>query len=466
LLWLAGCGGSAPDARPNIVLIVVDTLRADHLGTYGYSRPTSPAIDALAARGTWFEHATAPSSWTRPSVASLFTSRLPSEHGAVSIVSPLDPGVPSFVEALRDAGYRTVGISGNFPHLSETSGLARGFQTFESLAMAVGPDPGDAPAPSQRDTLMRLPLLAGGGDLSLRAPTAEEVNERAFEVLPKTGEQPFLLYVHYMDPHSGYLAPPRFRALFEDASAPRWSLATSDRLVELASGRAEAGPGERQHLIDLYDAEIRYVDTAVEALLEEISTRGYGGDTIVVLLADHGEEFEEHGGWFHGITLHQELLRVPLIFHDPRQAGFGARPESVDLLDVPVTLLALAGLDPLPGMRGHALFGKPATERTHIAELHPDPIREAHAGPIHHAAAITRWPWKALVARTGQLTLYNLAKDPDEQSPLDPTTTPGVPADLITEARQQAQRVAESQPTAAPIPDADREGLRALGYIE
>jgi arylsulfatase A-like enzyme len=442
------------------VLLVVDTLRADHLGAYGYGRPTSPVLDGLAAEGVLFTDVTAPSSWTRPSMGSLFTSRLPSEHGAVSVREVLDPELPTVAERLRDAGYRTLGISGNFPHVHEKNGLARGFETFVSLVFSVDT--------AQHDTLMRIPLWPEAPDTPLRAPTAEELNERVFAELPEAGERPLFLYVHYMDPHSGYLAPERFRSLFERApAAASLPEATADYLVELAAGRVEPAAGERERLVDLYDAEIRYVDSQIALLLAELDARGYGRNTVVVVLSDHGEEFADHGGWFHGITLHGELLRVPLIFHDRRGLlPRGVRRDPVELLDVPVTLLALADLEPAPGMRGRSLFGSPQIEEgARVAELHPG-VREERVGPSRHRLAIARGGWKVLVDRDGVPTLYRLERDPDEQNPL-PASHPAAPPSLVDQARSLALALASREPVdPAALSAAEREALRALGYAE
>ncbi len=463
LLVLAGCGPDHSPAPPNIILIVIDTLRADHLGAYGYERPTSPVFDALAAQGTIFTNATAPSSWTRPSMASLFTSRVPSDHGAVSSLAPLDAELTTLAELLRDGGYRTLGVSGNFPHVNDKSGLARGFETFVSLAVPA--------RESDADPLMRLTLREGGEPVPLRAPTAVEVNERVSEVLSgpsKTDEGPLFLYVHYMDPHAGYLAPEPFRARFRrpDASAGERPAATSDYLVDLAAGRVEPLPGERERLIDLYDAEIAYVDSELGRLLEALARRGLMDDAVVVVLSDHGEEFADHGGWFHGLTLHAEVLRVPLVIRGAAGLEGGTRDDPVELLDVPTTLLALAGLGPVEGMRGRDLSGSQIRLTPRVAELHPDPLREEKAGALRHQVALDSWPWKALVDRSDGISLYHLGDDPAEQKPLQ-ASHPSAPASLVELARERALAMQSAEGSAeAAVSQQQRDALRALGYSE
>jgi arylsulfatase A-like enzyme len=475
LVSVAAVSGCGPDVNraspPNIILIVIDTLRADHLGAYGYPRSTSPLLDALAARGTLFTNATAPSSWTRPAMASLFTSRPPSEHGAFSSRRALDASVATLAELLRAGGYRTIGVSGNFPHVNEQSGLDRGFDHFVSLAM---------PARGADDTLMRLTLREGTRPAPLRAPTASEVNARVIEALPDADERPFFLYVHYMDPHSGYLAPAAHREQFRRSTLTKPTAdggdppaATSDYLVDLAAGRRPFGPDERARLIDLYDAEISYVDAEVGRLLEELFRRGHGSGAVVVALSDHGEEFLDHGGWFHGLTLHREVLRVPLLIEDGTgrmPPGIDERP--VDLLDVPTTLLSLAGLDPAPGMRGRRLDAQERLEvGARVAELHPDALREARAGALRHRLALTAWPWKAVVDPSGVVVLFQLEDDPGELRPVA-ASDPSVPAALVARARELADSL-RADPDASPGPGEEtplgpeeREALRALGYAK
>ncbi len=460
------CGGCAPriteDRAPNIILLVIDTLRADHLGAYGYPRPTSPVLDALAARGTVFSNATAPSSWTRPSMASLFTSRSPSAHGAVSSRRPLNAGVTTLAELLRAGGYRTVGVSGNFPHVNDQSGLTRGFDTFVSVAM---PAHGAAD-----DTLMRLILREGAKPAPLRAPTAGEVNAQVFDSLPAADSQPLFLYVHYMDPHSGYLAPDAYRARFRTQTGDAFEppRATSDYVVELAAGRVQARPDERARLVDLYDAEIGYVDSEIGRLLAELERRGFTRGAVVVVLSDHGEEFQDHGSWFHGRTLHREVLRVPLIIEDGTgRLTSGVDDEPVDLLDVATTLLSLAGLDPDPGMRGRRLDAKErGAPRPRVAELHPDTLREERAGEVRHRLALTQWPWKAVVEPSGAITLFQLEDDPEERRP-HAADEPSAPASLAESARRLAGRMLlVARPDDPAVTPEERDALRALGYAE
>jgi arylsulfatase A-like enzyme len=441
-------------------LIVIDTLRSDHLGAYGYERPTSPTFDALAAQGTLFSNATAPSSWTRPSMASLFTSRAPSEHGAVSSLALLHSELTTLAELLLDGGYRTLGVSGNFPHINDKSGLTRGFETFVSLALPARESDGDP--------LMRLTLREGAKPVPLRAPTAAEVNERVTRLLPSRDERPLFLYVHYMDPHSGYLAPEAFRARFRTPkpSAAERPTATSDYLVELTAGRVEPPPGERERLIDLYDAEIAYVDWQLGRLLEDLEESGLMDDAVVVVLSDHGEEFADHGSWFHGLTLHREVLRVPLVIRGAAGLEVGTRDDPVDLLDVPTTLLSLAGLMPAEGMRGQVLSRRGERSAPRIAELHPDALREEKVGALRHQVALDVWPWKVVVGRSGEISLYHLGDDPAEQRPL-PAGHPLVPASLIALARERVRAMeSASGPAEAAISEEERAALRALGYAE
>lgn len=457
-----GCG-EAPNPTPNLVLIVIDTLRADHLGAYGYPRETSRNFDRLAARGTLFLDARAPSSWTRPSVASLFTSRLPSEHRANTFARSLAPDVPTLAGMLRQAGYRTLGVSGNFVHVNEGFGLARGFDVWHTVAdeLRGGTD----------ETLWQPdPTTAGGRNVKLGAPSAKRLNNVVKGVLDDLEEEPFFLYVHYMDPHSPYDPPNRYRRplVTDPAAHEKGRQVTSEYLVELARTRAEVDPGERQRLIDLYDAEIAQVDAALGDLLAELERRGLSTRTVVTVASDHGEEFGDHDRWFHGVTLYRESLAVPLLIADPRRHPTGVRrDEPVDLLDISTTLLAMAGVPPAPGMRGRDLLAAGALPpRDRVAELQPEERSEFSPAPRVQRLALERDGWKLIRDHEGHAVVYDTANDPGEQAPLE-ASDPRVPAGLVADAEALEARLGRlDRGEEAVLDEQTLEGLRALGYVK
>jgi arylsulfatase A-like enzyme len=460
LLATLGAACHTPGAsQPDLVLVVIDALRADHLASYGYHRPTSPHIDRLAEQGILFTNASAPSSWTRPSVASLFTSRSPSEHGAVSLLKPLAGKLPTLAERLGEAGYLTIGVSANFVHVTKRSGLARGFEVWRSFSKPVEEGSSKTVWTAKR----------GAGQATLRAPSGAELNAAVIRRIPAPDAGPIFLYVHYMEPHSPYVPPPRLLARIagERAGERRREAATNDYLVDLAARRVQLGEAERQELVDLYDAEIAAVDEAIGDLVAALQERDRWENTVMVITSDHGEEFADHGGWFHAINLHSESLRVPLVVHDARIRRTGDRRSvPVDLLDVPMTLLDLAGVPASPGMRGRSLLDSDLTPgRDLVAELHEDPAFERRIGPRTHRLALTRWPWKAIVNRDGDAWAYQLERDPLESSAVPPGQ---VPPDLLSSARDLERRFdsSSSRPQATEPDESTREGLRALGYAE
>ncbi len=465
LVSMAGCGDDPSlthEGPPDLVVIMIDNLRADHLGSYGYDRDTSPNIDALVERGVRFAHAFSPSSWTRPAVASLFTSLYPSEHGAVTVTTPLPKDIPTLAERLRQAGYRTMGFSGNFAHVARSSGLARGFDEFESLAIDV-PDDGPEWIWDER--------RSDGSIQKLRAPTAAELNALMLPRLPEAGPQPLFLYVHYMDPHAGYEPPDDLRKRF--VTNPKFDQmalpATSDLVIALAAGRLQLKKRGRRRMIDLYDAEIAAVDRAIGELVDALSDRGFADRSILTVVSDHGEEFDEHGGWFHGVTLHRESVHVPLVMVDGRSKHDATvREDPVDLLDVAPTLLAQAGAASPNGWRGRNLLDPEGySPRLLLAELHPDQTLETAVHERKHAWAVTHWPWRWMVDPSGKVQVFHALEDAAETKPLD-SAAAEIPATVsfeINALRRNLKARAHSLPPEA-LDDAALNRLRSLGYAE
>ena len=300
---------------PNVLVFLVDTLRADHLGCYGYGRDTSPALDAFASEATLFENALAQAPWTRPSVASLFTGMTPVAHGVNGSDSSLPEEALTLAELFDSAGYDTLGIVTN-PNVAEQLGFDQGFADF------------------------RL---------------TEERNSSAHHVVDlfsqwlegrSAATQPFFAYLHTGEPHGPYTPPAHLRDHFGPVGSE--VVGRAGNLELLASGELEADAAHIEDLQRLYDAEILWSDESFGRLVEELRGRRLLEDTVVVFLSDHGEAFSEHGSWQHGKVLYREVIGVPLVIRGP---GFEAGRRVADLVqhvDLYPTLVALAGLEPPP----------------------------------------------------------------------------------------------------------------------
>ncbi len=320
LLFLAilGTCGDAGDERPrNVILVCMDTVRADHLGCYGYERETTPALDALAERSIVFEDASATACWTKPSVPSFLTGTYPIQHGVYSGSSRDEAGTHSDVlpedattlaEAFRSAGYATAAFVKN-AQLRRGLGFEQGFDEYVDEA----------------------------GD-------AREIRWRARDWLDDhDGEQPFFLYLHFLDAHWPYPVP--------DEYATRWTGAEQAALFRgkdwrglrtaINDGERELSSAERAGLIGLYDGALRFIDDQLALLLADLERRGLVEDTVVCVISDHGEEFLEHGRIGHGHGLYEGLLRVPWILHVPGEAAKRVT-NAVSLTDVFPTLLSAA----------------------------------------------------------------------------------------------------------------------------
>ena len=278
---------------------------------------------------------------------------------------------------------------------------------------------------------------------------------------------PVFLYVHYMEPHSPYTPSPQYlKQIIGTESPEAGAFASNDLLVKIARGETDVDEAQRQWLIDLYDAEIRAVDAGIGELLAELRRRKLLADSVIAVVSDHGEEFGEHGGWFHALTLHQESLAVPVVFHDARSPGAGQRiSDPVDLVDIPTTLLDLAGVAKPAGMRGRALLAdRPLESRDLVAELHEDPNFEEHIQSRRHRFALTRWPWKTIVDRDRTRRFYRVDRDFAETDPM--TSAEGSPAELAGAIDDLSARLVDPEIDDEFLDPDSVEGLRALGYVE
>ena len=308
--------------RPrNLILISIDTLRQDRLGAYGYARPTTPALDALAARGVVFEDATAPSSWTVPSHVSLLTGLTPRSHGVADRVQHMNPAFETIARWLEQHGYDTAAIV-NTILLGPSRGFQNGFGHFELVA-----------PPAAR--------LLGAGDPPARSGLARPPAGAAVLPLPPLLRRPQRL-------RTGRRVPRDVRGALRRQG---------DGLDRAAEGRrgsdgSRSRPEDARHLSNLYDAEIRQLDDELGRFLDELERRGLLEDTAIVVTSDHGEEFLEHGGVLHGKTLYGELVRVPLLAAGPGVPVGRRVAGPVSLIDVFPTAMGLLGVEAPPYVEG------------------------------------------------------------------------------------------------------------------
>lgn len=343
------------DGRYNVLLIVIDTVRADHLPCYGYARDTAPNICALAAKGTLFNRSISQAAWTKPSVASLFTSNYPFEHktGKGSGNSPdLDSDYITLAEKMRENGYGTVAVVGN------QLILGRGYdQGFDSYVSTKGWARQGIKSPKWwvRYGYRFFSQYVRNG---FRTDRSEDiaVNPLFLESL-KDVRRPFFGYLHYMSPHATYCPPAEFDVFDElggDLGCSYWL----DMKKGVLNGSIHVSEAQFNHLIAKYDGEILYVDHLVGELLGELEETGELEDTLIIVTADHGEEFLEHGWLMHAsFQLYPELIHVPLILALDGVVEEGrVRNGLVETIDVAPTILEIIGVEGEPSFKGESLF--------------------------------------------------------------------------------------------------------------
>jgi arylsulfatase A-like enzyme len=443
LVLLAGCGCGRKEPV-NVIWITLDALRADHLGCYGYPLPTSPAIDGLAEAGVLFEEAFSQAPSTKASVASMFTSLHPSIHQAVSHGKAgregdvLSGKATTIAERLSDAGMLSAGFVAN-PHLQKTFGFHQGFEVYRYLS--IGPV-----AKADKVLGEAAGWLAGEADISAR---------------------PFFVYIHLMDTHFPYEPPPPHRRQFVDPSLE------GCRAI-YTNGRPDTPPSPREleYLRGIYDGALHFADHQIHKFIQELDRLGLRENSLLVITADHGDEFLDHGGLGHGSSLYNELIRVPLIMILPGRLPAGQVIRTpVAMVDLGPTILSLCGLswdtELVTGVDRSSLLmrGDPKYASRNTPPLFSERAR--------FQIAMISGNYKYIFRRKSGKSekLFDLVGDRGETKNLI-WSEQALHDRMAEEATVRLDRIRELgeqlglDQSTAPMTDGTRRQLRQLGYIE
>ncbi len=460
----------APPARParagptpNIVFVLIDTLRADRLGAYGDTQGLTPTLDAIAAEGVLFERAIAPAPWTQPSIASLFSGVYPGVHGVVDYQWACDatngvvPKVKVFAdrfvtmaELLHDRGYATAAFVAN-PYVLGAYGFAQGFDSFDTNFASL-----DTPG--------------------------SELNDAAIEWLHdyRDPRRPFFLYLHYMDVHGPYNARREYREPLVarvEAMPDRQKLTDADlvRLEYLWRRAPDENDVDRYARLSVYreywaaryDAGVAEMDHHLADLRARLDGLGLWKDAYVIVASDHGEALFEHRHWDHGLSTHHPELHVPLILRWPGPLPPGYRvPATVRLLDVLPTLVDQLALPPVTAAQGASLM--PLVVGTREASTRAAFAESVKKGPPQQALYLG--PWKLIRMAGGAVAmLYDVAADPLEQDNVmadQPATAAALTALLERHVAENARLAGGKEAEAVPLGAEQLERLKSLGYVK
>lgn len=417
------------ERRPNVLLLVIDTLRADHLGTYGYERDTSPVMDAFAAENLKFSFAVAPAPWTPNAMASILTGLFTTAHGmnppnsrqeAQKRGIQLNGNLVTLAEVFKALGYETAAVQSN-PWLREHYGFSQGFDHY-TYAHRV---------------------------------RAGKIHEHARELLPKleSSDKPFFLYLHYMDPHNPYNPPGEFHTMFQGPLKERQY------------------PERQTKYIGLYDGEIRYLDTEIGRLFEHLKEMDLYEDLVIAIVADHGEQFLEHGNQGHGYQLFKEETHVPLFLKCDDCSGVVDTP--VSTIDVFPTLLELAGSPKPKAIQAHSLLtGREQRSKDGILMEIRRKLQQKGFVDEQWRKLIIDYPMDVSPVpprptEATQIRLYNSRTDRWEEHPIDDEAAKNQLVERFVElyGKTLDSKVAPAEGEEKGMDEATIEELESLGYL-
>jgi arylsulfatase A-like enzyme len=418
-----------PEPRPNgpttnVVLITVDTLRADHVGCYGYAPARTPHLDALCDRAAVFTRSFAPYPYTRPSHASMLTGLYPPHHGVLGNGIPLRRDVETLPERLARVGYETAAFVSAYPLKPHPAGLSHRFDFYEANFSTW-------PWLSQSARFLHVVRVFKPFSASLTATlergqrTASETNRAVFDWLEREHSAPFFLWVHYYDPHQTYAPPERFARLHDaaDATPVEWERLSAEEREALAGD-----PHAIRHITAMYDGEISYVDEEIGRLLQRLDESGLRERSLIVVTSDHGESLTDHGYYFDHAGVYDAVMRVPLIVALPEGEAAGrVVSANVTTVDLTPTILDVLGLEAAPGdgrsllplLRGAAPEAPQPVY--HFVDRHPSTNQQVHVAVRRDRYKLIRRSvgWNDVQRVPPDEELYDVEADPGERHPLE-----------------------------------------------
>lgn len=432
------------EAKPPVILVIIDTLPAGHSSAYGYERSTTGSLERLAADGVRYEHAVAASPWTLPSIASIFTGVIPSSHQAGMHLDPwtmddrrltrMRPSAITLAELFSEHGYKTAGFFNN-PFVHPEFGLDKGFETYDYV---------------------------GGDNLNIRK--ADQVVKDAEAWIEKTGEGPFFMVLHFFDPHLAYGPPLVFAGPYIAGYNGSLQAPFNPDLSAIRSGAVELSDEDKQFAAGLYDGEAAFTDGELGRFIAFLKDKGIYERALIIVTADHGEEFWEHGGFEHGHSLHREVLEVPLIFKYPGADNAGKVGSGyVSTMDIFPTVGEFLGWSLPFSLNGVSLYprgGKTAV-RPHIIVS-----ENLHYGPQQQSYYADNF--KLIVTNdTGKIIVYDVSRDPGET--IDVFGLAPLPESIKNQVEHMARDIDNlikgGKPQVADIDQDTLKKLQSLGYI-
>jgi arylsulfatase A-like enzyme len=466
---VTAAGQGSASGRPNIVLITLDTTRADHLSLYGYKRRTSPHLDAFASAATLYRHAYANGDMTLASHASMFTGLFPTEHGAHydgDFRYAIAPEVPTLAELLHKAGYRTFASVANTALLDPNYGFARGFDRYVMPRRLAVVSP--LAAYQLRMGLYKLTLPWLWTEAMRRFVDAREIAAEAERLVMGADGDPFFLFVNFMESHRPWIAADEYRARFSSYDQSFDEMKIRSFCFNVTAGKHTVSATELARMHAAYDGSIAYLDSVAGELIERFRRRPWYNDSLVIVTADHGELFGENGLIEHGNSVNRGLTSIPMIVKFPGQTASSEVQSPVSQVDLFSTIGVAAGIAMPGARRGVDLaVGDPGEERSLIIESYPSVVfTKLNPNMDRVERALVKGRWKMITSTRGRCELYDMVSDPEESKNVW-SAHPEIAGELEGRLRKWAA-ASNRHPPAKHVPQ-DPEllrRLRTLGYIQ